>query len=85
MTNQNYTKKFPYKKVTINWLDANSDTGWMSISQMKKFNIATCTTQGWLFEENNKYIKIFCSYSIDPDDHSIEFGEVVCIPKKWIV
>ena len=30
------------------------------------------------------YIKPFSTYSLD-DDGSIEFGEIVVIPKQWII
>jgi hypothetical protein len=52
---------------------------------MKKHDVAVCHTQGWVFEETDNYIKIFGTYSIDEDSASIEFGEVIAIPKGWIV
>jgi hypothetical protein len=42
-------------------------------------------TQGWVFEENDNWIKVFGTYSIDEDEETIEFGEVIAIPKGWIV
>jgi hypothetical protein len=76
---------FPYKEVSLTWIDANSDTGWLTLEQMKKHDVAVCHTQGWVFEETDNYIKIFGTYSIDEDSASIEFGEVIAIPKGWIV
>jgi hypothetical protein len=52
---------------------------------MQKFEPALCHSNGWIFEENDKYVKIFGTYSIDKDDNTIEYGEIICIPKIWIV
>jgi len=76
---------FPYREITLTWIDANSDTGWLTSDQMKKHSVATCVTQGWVFEENDTFIKIFGTYSIDEDEGTIEYGEVIAIPKGWIV
>ena len=76
---------FPYKEVSLTWIDANSDSGWLTLEQMKKHDVAVCHTQGWVFEETDNYIKKFGTYSIDEDSASIEFGEVIAIPKGWIV
>lgn len=76
---------FPYKKISISWYDANSDSGWLTLDQMTKHEPALCHTNAWVFEENNKYIKLFGTYSIDKETQSIEFGEVICIPKTWII
>jgi hypothetical protein len=91
MTKKKSTKKqktkinFPYKKISIKWYDANSSSGWLNLESMQKFEPALCHSNGWIFEENDKYIKIFGTYSIDKDDNTIEYGEIICIPKIWIV
>ena len=51
---------------------------------MKELKPATCVTSGWIFEETKDYIKTFSTYSLD-EDGSIEFGEIVVIPKHWII
>ena len=28
--------EFPYREVSLTWIDANSDTGWLTLDQMKK-------------------------------------------------
>jgi hypothetical protein len=87
MTKKTSTKKFKfkYKKIHLSWYDAKSDSGWLTMSEMKKHKPAICHTQGWVFENNSKFIKIFGTYSIDEDDQSIDFGEIICVPKIWIV
>ncbi len=92
MVKRRYIKKkkpnpdFPYKPIkdTLNWRDAQSHTGWLNFEQMKKLRPALSKSKGWIFEETDDHIKIFGTYSKDPDDKSIEFGEVICIPKNWI-
>ena len=91
MTKKKSTKKttplvvFPYKKINIRWKDANSSSGWLTLEAMQKFEPALCHSNGWIFEDNNDYIKIFSTYSLDKDDGTFEFGEIICIPKTWIV
>lgn len=76
---------FPYKKISLKWYDANSSSGWLALEAMQKFEPAVCHTNGWVFEDNDKFIKIFGTYSIDKDDATIEFGEIICIPKSWLL
>jgi hypothetical protein len=78
--------KFPYKEIscTLVWYDANSKTGWIDIKEFKDLSPSLCYTRGWIFEETKDYIKTFSTYSIDPEDNSIEFGEILCIPKSWL-
>jgi hypothetical protein len=78
--------KFPYKVIsrTLVWYDANSKTGWIDIKEFKELSPSLCYTRGWIFEETKDYIKTFSTYSIDPEDNSIEFGEILCIPKSWL-
>ena len=78
--------KFPYKEIsrTLVWYDANSKTGWIGVKEFKDLSPSLCYTRGWIFEETKTYIKTFSTYSIDPEDNSIEFGEILCIPKVWL-
>lgn len=78
--------KFPYKEIinTLVWYDANSKTGWIGIKEFKDLKPSLCYTKGWIFEETQDYIKTFSTYSIDSEDNSIDFGEILCIPKRWL-
>ena len=38
--------------------------------------------EGWLYEKNKKYIKIFASY--DKDEDGFTFGDRTMIPRGWI-
>ena len=59
MAKRRYIKKqkpnpeFPYKPIkdTLNWKDAQSQTGWLTFDQMKKLTPALAKTKGWIFEE----------------------------------
>tara|TARA_B100000941_G_scaffold271500_1_gene230254 strand:+ start:179 stop:457 length:279 start_codon:yes stop_codon:yes gene_type:complete len=92
MAARRYTKKkklskeFPYKPIKdhITWLDAQSETGWLTKEQMEKFRPAVSRTKGWIYQETDDYITTFGTYSKDENDNIIEFGEVLCIPKNWI-
>ena len=78
--------KFNYKKLKkpIKWLDCVSQTGWLSAAQMKAAEPAVCTTgEFWIYKNTKEYITLFGTYSQDKDG-TIEFGEVITIPKKWI-
>lgn len=77
---------FPYKKLKLelHWLDAKSKTGWSTKEELKELKPAKCITSGWVFEETKHYIKTFSTYSLE-EDGTIEFGEILVIPKKWII
>ena len=79
-------KKFNFKKLKkpLKWLDCVSQTGWLSVAQMDAAEPAKCTTGDfWIYKDNKDFITLFCTYSQDKDC-TIEFGEVITIPKKWI-
>jgi Ca2+-binding EF-hand superfamily protein len=77
---------FPYKKIKgrLYWSDARSETGWSNTETMKELKLATCVTSGWIFEETEDYLKTFSTYSID-ENGDIEFGEILIIPKPWVI
>lgn len=79
-------KKFNYKKLNkeLHWIDAVSKTGWCSLEDMENTVPANVTTTNmWIYKETNKYITLFGTYSMDRDG-TIEFGDIITIPKKWI-
>ena len=41
------------------------------------------TGEFWIYKETKDWVTLFGTYSQDPDG-TIEFGEVITIPKKWI-
>lgn len=86
LTAEKKKPKFKFKKLKkpIKWLDCVSQTGWLSVAQMEAAAPAVCTTgEFWIYKETKDFITLFGTYSEDKDG-SIEFGEVITIPKKWI-
>jgi hypothetical protein len=78
--------KFKYKKLKkdLHWLDAISDTGWVSKSDMDDHEPAKAvSSQMWIYKETKKYITLFGTYSYDKKGN-LEFGEVITIPKIWM-
>jgi hypothetical protein len=77
---------FKYKKLDkdLIWYDAISDTGWLSEEDMEKQKPAVAvSSQMWVFKENEDFITLFGTYSID-EKGKCEFGEIITIPKKWM-
>ena len=83
---QHKTKKVKFRKLKkdLHWLDAVSDTGWLSKEEMDKMKPAEAVCcQMYVYKEDKDSITLFANYNIDPDGN-IEYGEVICIPKKWM-
>tara|TARA_R100001594_G_scaffold147842_1_gene201624 strand:- start:145 stop:417 length:273 start_codon:yes stop_codon:yes gene_type:complete len=77
---------FKYKKLKkdLHWLDAVSQTGWISTTDMdnsKPSNVVS--SQMWVYKDTKEFITLFGTYSYD-EKGEIEFGEVITIPKKWV-
>ena len=78
--------KFNYKKLKkdLHWLDAISQTGWLSINDMDNIKPSNAVSGSmWIYKDTKNYITLFGTYSYD-DKGEIEFGEVITIPKKWM-
>jgi hypothetical protein len=78
--------KFKYKKLKkdLHWLDAISDTGWVSQSDMDEQEPAKAvSSRMWIYKETKTYITLFGTYSYDKKGN-LEFGEVITIPKVWM-
>jgi hypothetical protein len=79
-------KPINFDKVIISWLDINScDNAWNTEEDLKDLVPAMCTTIGYLYEENDNYIKTFATYSIDPITNEMDVGDAVVIPKGVII
>ncbi len=73
----------PYSKYRVEWIDCVSDSGWATDKEFDKMQLATPVNEGWLYERNKKFIKLFASYDKDTDG-SISFGDRTMIPTPWI-
>ena len=76
-------KDIPYSKYRVEWIDCVSDSGWATDKEFDKMQLATPVNEGWLYERNKKFIKLFASYDKD-EDGSISFGIGCFIPTPWI-
>ena len=77
---------FKYKKLKkdLHWLDAISQTGWLSVNDMDKIKPSNAVSSSmWIYKNTKEYITLFGTYSYD-EKSEIEFGEVITIPKKWV-
>ncbi len=75
--------EIPYPRVRVEWIDCVSDSGWATDKEFDKMQLATPVNEGWLYERNKKFIKLFASYDKDTDG-SISFGDRTMIPTPWI-
>ena len=73
----------PYSKYRVEWIDCVSDSGWATEKEFDKMRLATPVNEGWMYEKNKKFVKLFASYDKDTDG-SISFGDRTMIPTPWI-
>ena len=78
-------KPINFDKVIISWLDINScDSAWNTEDDLKELVPATCTTIGYLYEENKDWVKTFATYSFNSDS-TLDVGDAVVIPRGVIL
>ena len=76
------------KLVKVTWLDTNetSDSGWLSLDEVKKNKPCKISSVGWIVNEDEKFITI----AADVDATEIEsesdelLGRVQCFPRGCI-
>ena len=73
----------PYSKYRVEWIDCVSDSGWATEKEFDKMRLATPVNEGWMYEKNKKFVKLFASYD-KGDAGSISFGDRTMIPTPWI-
>ena len=79
-------KNIQYEKVIVVWQDINScNSAWNSEEDLKDLKPAICTTIGYLYEDNDNFIKTFATYSIDPLTDDMDVGDAIVIPKGVII
>ena len=76
-------KDIPYTKYRVNWVDAISESDWADEYEFDKMTLATPVNEGWVYEKNKNYIKLFASY--DKDEDGITFGDRIAIPRSWVI
>lgn len=78
-------KPINFDKVIISWLDINScENAWNNEEDLKDLVPATCTTIGYLYEDNKDWVKTFATYSFNSDS-TLDVGDAVVIPRGVIL
>ena len=72
----------PYSKYRIEWTDIISDSGWADEDKFDKMTLAKPVNEGWIYEKNKHYVKLFASY--DKDEDGYVFGDRTMIPRACI-
>ena len=76
------------KLVKVTWFDTNetSDSGWLSLDEVKKNKPCKVASVGWLFNEDEKFITI--AADIDAHENESEaddlLGRVKCFPRGCV-
>lgn len=70
-----------FKRVYLEWVDAESDPEWNTLDKVKHWSEKDCYVFeiGWIVTENKKYVTI-CSQITEDGD----LGNKTKIPKAWI-
>jgi hypothetical protein len=63
--------------VAVEWLDAACDGGWQDEGHIP--TVVQCSTVGWLWHEDEKYIAIVCTVSEDGG-----INQTMAIPRGMI-
>jgi len=67
--------------VRVTWLDArDTETGWLSIKEIKNAPLALCQEVGWMVVNNDEKAVIMRSWCVDRDDN--HGGGAIAIPKR---
>lgn len=80
---QMQNKPASYPLIYIEWGDAISNTGWMSVEEAKRWGKEQhwlVKNIGWLLKETKDYILLAAKYS----DENQDYGLLHKIPKTWI-
>ncbi len=72
----------PYPKYRVEWIDCVSDSAWADEKEFTKMKLATPVNEGWIYEKNKHYVKLFASY--DKDEDGYVFGDRTMIPRSCI-
>lgn len=75
----------PYKKVTVEWVDATSNVCWEDIETVLDEKPHKIETTGYLLKEDEDCIIVALTMSLDKDDGKWKINGWFCIPKPWIV
>ena len=75
-------KDIPYTKYRVDWIDIISESDWADEYEFDKMTLARPVNEGWVYEKNKHYVKLFASY--DKDEDGYVFGDRTMIPRACI-
>lgn len=75
----------PYKKVTVEWVDASTNAGWEDLEIVLKERPHPVTTTGYLVHEDEECVVIATTMSYDKDGKCWTVNGWFCIPSPWVV
>ena len=78
----NGTPNIPFPKVRVEWIDWVRDSGWATVKEFDKMQLAKPVNEGWLYSKDKNSIKLFASY--DKDEDGLNFGDRTMIPRAWV-
>lgn len=69
----------------IEWIDAQSDDGWIPFSDKREINSMIIKTTGFLIDENKEYIRLGLSIGQNKNGQNKQFNGTMAIPKRCII
>jgi hypothetical protein len=74
-----------YPFVEIQWLDIEGDAGWSSTKDLKREQLPTCVSKGYLLSQSKGVTRIFTDYILNKDKPTFEtIGNTCIIPTAVI-
>jgi hypothetical protein len=74
-----------YPFVEIQWLDIEGDAGWSSTKDLKREQLPTCVSKGYLLSQSKGITRIFTDYILNKDKPTFEtIGNTCIIPTAVI-
>ena len=74
-----------YPFVAIEWSDIEGDAGWSSTKDLKREQLPTCVSKGYLLSQSKGITRIFTDYILNKDKPTFEtIGNTCIIPTAVI-
>jgi len=71
--------------VFVYWVDANSNSEWISIKKAKKTKLSICLSTGFLINKNSTEVTVMSDLTWDDDDSNKEGGSTTTIPMSNVI
>ena len=69
--------------ILVSWVDSHCDNGWQDPRDVREegHDGFMCESAGWLIEQNDRYVKLAMSRSLEKDG---QLAEILRIPREAI-